>query len=101
LQFRWIDGYAGYWSRKFDKLVHEKRLILGLIDKKPVGFLHYTLELMDYPAAYVELVFSSTNPSNEISMKMHSKLGYRKCGFINGIEDPKSREIFFFKNLKS
>src|SRR3989338_1593645 len=45
-------------------------------------------------------IFSSTNPSNRISLRMHKKLGYRRCGSIYGIETPSSREIFVFKNLQ-
>ncbi|MBI4170108.1 MAG: GNAT family N-acetyltransferase [Candidatus Aenigmarchaeota archaeon] len=45
-------------------------------------------------------IFSSTNPSNRISLNMHRKFGYKRCGSIYGIETPTSREIFFSKTLK-
>ena len=123
-------GNPLYWSHKFDDLIKEKRLILACTNKKPVGLLHFTLNFIDYPVAYVELVFvsktsrrlgiakklfnraekmiktkgyakifSSTNPSNRISLEMHKKLGYKRCGSIYGIETPTSREIFVYKNL--
>ena len=128
--YREAIGNPKYWGHKFDKLVKEKRLMLAYFNKKPVGLLHFTLDFIDYPAAYVELVFvskksrklgiarrlfeeaekmiaakgypkifSSTNPSNKISLKVHKKMGYKRCGFINGIETPTSKEIFFSKAL--
>lgn|SRR3989338_6345486 len=129
--FRNSIGNPVYWNEKFDKLVASNRLFLACIDKKPVGFVHFALDFIDYPAAYIELifvsktsrrlgiakqllakaekavsvrgytkVFSSTNPDNPISLKMHKKLGYKRCGSIYGIETPTSREIFVFKNLQ-
>lgn len=129
--YRKAIGNPIYWGKKFDNLVREKRLLLAFIDRKSMGLLHYTPEFIDYPAAYVELVFvskasrrlgiakrlfseaekslkaegyskifSSSNPSNKTSLKMHKKLGYRRCGSIYGIETPTSREIFFSKDLK-
>ncbi|MBI2578609.1 MAG: GNAT family N-acetyltransferase [Candidatus Aenigmarchaeota archaeon] len=120
-----------YWGKKFTKLVMEKRLVISLDKGKPSGFLYFTFEFIDYPAAYVELifvskksrrkgsalyllnrferlasengfvnVFSSTNPSNRISLKLHKKLGYKECGFIYGIENRRSKEIFLSKELK-
>ena len=107
-------------------------MLIAFIADQPVGFLYFTLDFMDYTAAYIELifvssksrrlgaakklldkaeeiimkagyskVFSSTNPDNKISLKMHKKLGYKRCGFIDGIETPTSKEIFFSKELKS
>ena len=130
--YRKAIGNPSYWNRKFDKLIGEKRLLLAFMDKKPAGLLHFTPNFIDYPAAYVELVFvskssrklgiaarlfkeaekmiaakgyqkmfSSTNPSNRISLKMHRRFGYNRCGSIYGIETPTSREIFFFKSLKN
>ncbi|MFA4820135.1 MAG: GNAT family N-acetyltransferase [Candidatus Aenigmatarchaeota archaeon] len=129
--YRKAIGNPEYWGRKFDKLIKEKRLLLACIDGKLLGLLHFTLDFIDYPAAYVELVFvskinrnlgiarqlfseaekmaaaegyskifSSTNPSNRISLNMHKAFGYRRCGSIYGIETPTSREIFVFKNLQ-
>lgn len=121
-----------YWERKFTKLAKGKRLLLALDRGKPSGFLYFTLEFIDYPAPYIELlfvtkksrrkgtasrlvrkfehiasvkgfdkIFSSTNPDNKISLRLHKKLGYKKCGYIDGIETPTSREIFLSKNLKN
>ncbi len=129
--FRKIIGNISYWNHKFADLVASRSLLLAFVDGKPAGFLYFTAAFIDYPAAYVELVFvsksvrklgvakklfdsvekivaklghakifSSTNPDNAISLKMHRKLGYKKCGLIDGIETPTSREIFLSKSLK-
>ena len=85
--FRKIIGKARYRNRKFDDLVEAKKLF-AKAEEITASYGH-------------QKIFSSTNPDNIISLKMHKKMGYRRCGFINGIETPTSRELFLSKNLGS
>ncbi len=43
-------------------------------------------------------LFSSTEEDNEISLKMHEALGFRRSGYIENLPQPK-REIILFKEL--
>ena len=67
-------GNPEYWGKKFDELVKGKRLLLACIEGKPVGLLHFTLDFIDYPAAYVELVFvSKANRNLGVARQLFSK----------------------------
>ena len=43
-------------------------------------------------------LFSSTEEDNEISLKMHEALGFRRSGYVENLPQPK-REIILFREL--
>jgi L-amino acid N-acyltransferase YncA len=45
-------------------------------------------------------LFSSCVYYNKISLAMHKKLGFEKCGFIKSIGKEDEREIFFSKKIQ-
>lgn len=47
----------------------------------------------------VRRIFSSTQPSNKISIKMQQKLKYKKCGYIDNMFEEEKREIIFSKKI--
>lgn len=57
--FQKTIGNPKYWENKFNELVKSKRMLIATIGKIPVGFLHFSLEFIDYPTAYIELIFVS------------------------------------------
>ena len=44
-------------------------------------------------------IYSSVQPWNSASIKMHKKLGYQKCGYIDHIWNEGLRDVFFSKKL--
>lgn len=44
-------------------------------------------------------LFSSTEEDNEISLKMHEALGFRRSGYIENLPQP-TREIILFKKVE-
>lgn len=84
--FRKIIGNGSYWNHKFADLVKSRRLLLSFVDKQPAGFLYFTTAFIDYPAAYIELVFVSKSARKlGVARKMFgkterivAKLGHKK-----------------------
>jgi ribosomal protein S18 acetylase RimI-like enzyme len=91
-------------------------LIVGLVAFDPhfIGCLYISLlivhpdfrrkgiarSLVDVVATHSKdgRLFSSTEEDNEISLKMHEALGFRRSGSIENLPQP-TREIFFFKEV--
>ena len=44
-------------------------------------------------------IFSSAEPWNKIAIKMHRKLGYERCGYVDNIWGEGKRDLFFSKKL--
>jgi ribosomal protein S18 acetylase RimI-like enzyme len=44
-------------------------------------------------------IFSSVEPGRTASLKLHRKLGYKRCGFIDNLWEDGKRDLFFSKKL--
>jgi len=44
-------------------------------------------------------IFSSSEPWNKASIRMHRKLGYARCGYVDNIWAEGKRDLFFSKKL--
>lgn len=44
-------------------------------------------------------IFSSTEPTNKISIKMHKKLDYKRAGYIDDMWKEREKQIIFSKKL--
>ena len=96
-----IIGILGFSKRFFEKsdfleeiIVHEK------YRKKGIGKKLMKKFEADAKKRKTRRVFSSIEPKNKMSIKMHKKLGYKKSGHIKHIWKEGQKELILSKKLE-
>lgn len=89
-----ISFTKGWWrgADYIDEIVVDEKHRGKGIAKKLVLFFE-----QDAKKRKARRIFSSTQPSNKISVKMQQKLGYKRCGYVNDMFEEGQKEIIFSK----